>query len=307
MKREFYFRSKDKETQIHAIEWKPEGEVKGVLQLCHGMVEYIDRYHDFAEFMSKQGYYVVGHDHLGHGQSVVSEDKLGYFAEKKGNDRVIGDIHQLRLKTEEKYSGIPYFMMGHSMGSFLVRQYAGVYGEGLSGVIIMGTGNQATVTLNAGMFVCKFISMLRGWEHRSKLVDSMAVGAYDKVFAKETDGSNWLSRNVDVVKKYKNDPRCGFRFTVNAYYNMFKGMKKMNDQEANGTTPKDLPVFFVAGDDDPVGNMGIGVRHVYEKYQKLGMKDVAIKLYPDNRHEILNEFDKEIVYQDLLNWLDSKR
>lgn len=304
MKREFYFLSKDEKTKIHAIEWIPQGPVKAVLQMCHGMVEFIDRYHDFAEFLSRNGYYVVGHDHLGHGKSVSSSDNLGFFHEKYGNEYVIGDIHQLRMEAEKKYPHVPYFIMGHSMGSFLVRQYIGVYGVGLSGAIIMGTGDQPTALLQAGKAMCRLTALFKGWRCRSSLVDSMAAGGYEKHFASESDGSSWLTRDAEIVKKYRMDPTCGFMFTVNAYYHMFSGMIKMNKQEKAGQITKGLPVVFVSGKDDPVGDYGKGVKKAYKKYKKNEMKDVKMKLYENDRHEILNELDKEQVYSDLLMWLD---
>jgi len=304
MKREFYFLSKDEKTQIHAIEWIPEGKPKAILQMCHGMVEFIDRYHDFAEFLSQNGYYVVGHDHLGHGKSVGSSDNLGFFHETNGNEYVIGDIHQLRMETEKKYAHLPYFIMGHSMGSFLVRQYIGIYGVGLSGAIIMGTGHQPTPLLIAGKAICKVIAAFKGWHCRSSFVDGMAAGGYEKHFSGEKDGSNWLSRDPEIVKKYRMDPTCGFMFTVNVYYHMFTGMAKMNKQEKAGQIPKGLPIAFVSGKEDPVGDYGKGVKKAYKRYKENGMKDVKMKLYEHDRHEILNELDKEQVYDDLLKWLD---
>jgi len=306
MKQEFRFLSQDKRTQIHAIEWIPEGEIKAVVQMCHGMVEYIDRYHDFATFLSQNGYYVVGHDHLGHGQSVSNSDRLGYFHKTKGNEYVIGDIHQLRVRTEKRFPNVPYFMFGHSMGSFLVRQYVGVYGFGLAGAIIMGTGDQPSVILGAGKALCKLTAFFRGWKYRSSFIDGMAAGGYNKAFEKETDGSNWLSRNPENVKKYKNDLHCGYMFTVNAYYHMFAGMMKMNRQEKTGQVPKRLPILFVAGKEDPVGNFGKGVEVVYRRYKQMGITDVMIRLYENDRHEILNELDKDKVYQDILKWLNYK-
>ena len=303
-KNEFFYLSQDGETQIHAIEWIPETPVKAVLQMCHGMVEYIDRYHDFAEFLAQNGYYVVGHDHLGHGKSISSTERLGYFHETNGNDIVLGDIHQLRIRTEEKYPHVPYFIMGHSMGSFLVRQYIGVFGFGLAGAIVMGTGNQSNLVLGAGRFICKIIALFRGWECRSPLVDNMAVGAYEKAFQGETDGSNWLSRNPENVRRYRGDLMCGYMFTVNAYYHMFLGMSRANAQEKAGSIPKSLPVLFVAGKDDPVGDFGKGVKKVYKRYKLSGMQNVKIRLYEEDRHEILNELDRDQVYQDLLLWLD---
>ena len=302
MKNEFYYPSSDGINQIHAIEWIPEGEVQAVLQMCHGMVEYIDRYHEFAEFLAKNGYYVVGHDHLGHGKSVTDLEKLGFFHEKNGNKYVVADIHRLRQDTQTKCPNVPYFIMGHSMGSFLVRQYIGIYGEGLSGAIIMGTGDQPNFVLGAGKMLCKLIATCKGWNYRSKLVDSMAAGGYNKRFKGETDTSGWLSRNPENGAKYINDPLCGYMFTVNGYYHMFAGMKKMNSQEKGEKIPKELPVFFVAGAQDPVGNFGKGVEKVFKRYQKCGMKNVTMKLYENDRHEILNECDKEQVYQDILAW-----
>lgn len=142
MKKDFYYLSRDGKTQIHAIEWIPESEVRGILQICHGMVEYIERYEEFASYMCEHGYCVVGHDHLGHGKSINTEADYGYFPEQDGNRFVIGDIQQLRVMTEKEYPNLPYLMLGHSMGSFLLRQYLTMYGEGLAGAVIMGTGYQ---------------------------------------------------------------------------------------------------------------------------------------------------------------------
>lgn len=306
MKNEFYYPSKDGRTQIHAIEWTPEGEVKAVLQMCHGMVEYIGRYHEFASFLAGKGYYVVGHDHLGHGKSVLSSDKLGYFAEKDGNTHVIGDIHQLRVKTEQKYPGVPYFMLGHSMGSFLLRQYLGMYGAGLSGAVIMGTGHQPGIVLASGKLLCRVIAAFKGWEYRSSLINNMAFGGFNKRFESETDGSNWLSRNAENARNYAKDPLCTFVFTVNAYYNMFCGIQEVNRQEKAGKIPKSLPVFLAAGQDDPVGNFGKSVENLSKKYIECGMTDVKLKLYERDRHEILNEVDRKMIYQDIYEWMENR-
>lgn len=203
MKNEFYFLSKDGVTQIHGIEWTPEGEVTAVLQMCHGMVEYIDRYHEFATFMAEHGVYVVGHDHLGHGQSVTSPEKLGYFSGNEGNWCVVSDIHQVRLMTEKKYPNVPYFMLGHSMGSFLVRQYLGQYSKRISGAIIMGTGEQPNMILTGGKLICKIIGMIKGWNYRSTFINNMAIGGYEKKM-----GKAWLTKDQTVVERYTADPLC---------------------------------------------------------------------------------------------------
>ena len=301
MRKEFYFPSKDGLTQIHAVEWIPEGEIKGCLQIAHGMVEHIERYDDFAAFLASKGICTVGHSHLGHGKSVVDKSKLGYFAAPKGNACVIGDIHELRTMIQKKYPNVPYFMLGHSMGSFLIRQYLGLHGEGLAGAIIMGTGEQSDLIVAGGKMVCKVIAAFKGWEHRSRFVNSLVIGAFEKEM-----GKGWLSKNTENVKKYAADPLSGFIFTLNGFYHMFDGISKMNWLEKGGKFPKELPVFFVAGSEDPVGAHGKGVETVYGRYLEKGAKDAKIKLYEGDRHEILNEYDKEVVFDDLLNWIMEK-
>ena len=298
MKKEFYYPSKDGLTQIHTMEWIPEGEVKGCLQIAHGMVEHIKRYDIFATFLASKGIYTVGHSHLGHGKSIVDRSKLGYFATPNGNECVIEDIHQLRQITQKKYPDMPYFMLGHSMGSFLIRQYLGLYGSGLSGAIIMGTGEQPDLIVAGGKLVCKVIAAFKGWEHRSRFVNSLVIGAFEKEM-----GNGWLSRNEENVKNYVSDKLNGFIFTLNGFYHMFDGISKMNGLEKSGKFPKELPVFFVAGSEDPVGAHGKGVETVYGRYLAKGAQNAKIKLYEGDRHEILNEDDKEVVFEDLYNWI----
>lgn len=298
MRNEFYFPSKDGETKIHAIEWIPKGEIRAGLQIVHGMTEHIMRYDEFASYLAERGIYVVGHSHLGHGKSVTGPEKMGYFHAPDGNACVIGDIHELRTKTQAKYPEVPYFMMGHSMGSFLLRQYLGNYSEGLTGAIIMGTGDQPDIALGAGRLVCKVAAAFKGWEYRCGFVNNLVTGSFEKKL-----GKGWLSRNEENVKAYEEDPLCGFVFTLNAFYHMFEGMAKMNAQEKSGKLPKELPMFFVAGSEDPVGASGKGVQAVYRRYLSKGVKDVNIKLYEGDRHEILNEEDRSVVYKDIFEWL----
>lgn len=302
-KREFGYLSRDRVTKIHSIEWIPDGEIVGILQMCHGMVEYIDRYDEFAAYLAGKGFYVVGHDHLGHGKSVRSQEDYGHFDEAKGNQYVVGDIHILRLRTMKKYPDIPYFMLGHSMGSFLVRQYLTMYGQGLAGAIIMGTGYQPLPVLLAGQFLCRILAALKGWRHRSPLVDGLCLGVYRRHFKSGGGAGDWTTSDPQMWEKYTQDPLCHFRFTLAGYYQMLEGMKALARSDSMKRLPKDLPVFFVAGEDDPVGAFGKGVRKVYEKYKAAGMENVDLKLYRDDRHEILNETDRDKVYEDLYLWL----
>ena len=200
MKDEFYFPSKDGNTEIHTIEWKPEGQVKAVLQLSHGMVEYVDRYSEFAEYLCEKGFYVVGNDHLGHGKSVQSKSEYGFFNEKYGNACVLGDLHTLRQRTMKKYPDVPYFMLGHSMGSSLLRQYIQMYGNGLSGAIIMGTMSEQNKTeLKIGKDLCRILAVLKGWHYRSKLVDKMVNGPFCKKFKPARTRADWVTSDTGSV------------------------------------------------------------------------------------------------------------
>ena len=305
MRDEFYFPSKDGNTEIHTIEWKPEGEVRAVLQICHGMVEYIRRYDEFAQFLCGEGYYVVGNDHLGHGKSIQAKSEYGFFNEKYGNACVLGDMHTLRQRTEKKYPGVPYFMLGHSMGSSLLRQYIQMYGNGLSGAVLMGTvADHKKAALLFGKRLCRVMAAFRGWHYRSKMVDNLVLGAYNKKFKPARTRADWITSDNENLDMYVADPLCSFMFTVNAYYNVFSGMIGIQRKESVYMIPKGLPVLFVSGADDPVGEFGKGVRKIYEKYRAAGIRDVTLRLYTGDRHEILNETDRDQVYKDLLGWFE---
>lgn len=305
-KREFTWTSRDGVTQIHGIEWIPEGKIRAVLQMAHGMVEYIDRYDAFAEFLCSHGFYVVGHDHLGHGESVQSEEAYGFFHETRGNEYVIGDMHKLREMTQKKYPDVPYFMLGHSMGSFLIRQYMELYGKGLAGVIVMGTGAQPAVVLAAGRMLCRAIAAVKGWHYRSSLVDQMVFGSFNKRFEPVRTDKDWLTKDEKIVDAYRANPWCSFQFTVNAYYHLFRAIQYAQDKKNIRKIPESLPIFFVAGAEDPVGNFGEHVKRAAKVCRECGVKDVRVKLYENDRHEILNETDREQVFADLLEWMEER-
>jgi len=304
MKKEFTYPSADGKTQIHAISWLPEGKVRAVLQIAHGMVEFIDRYDRFAGVLNEEGILVVGNDHLGHGQSVTDPSNLGYFGSPDGNAFIIRDMHQLRQQTEQQYPQVPFFLLGHSMGSFLARQYIEMYGQGLAGAIIMGTGYQTGGTLNAGKMLCKLIGSVRGWHYRSRFINNMAIGAYSKAFQPARTPADWLTRDEAVVDAYLHNPLCTFTFTVNGYYHLFRGLQYAEAPANLNKIPKKLPVLVVSGGKDPVGNFGKDPVRVAEIYKQTGLKDVTCKIYPEDRHEVLNEMDKETVDRDILEWIE---
>ena len=299
--------STDGKTQISAGYMRPSGAAKAVLQIAHGMQEHISRYEDFAAFLAERGFVVAGNDHLGHGESINSPDDLGYFGEGASN-LVVGDMHQLRKAMQAKYPGLPYFMLGHSMGSFMLRKYLALNGKGLAGAIVMGTGFTPAGTTKAGLAVINGLSRVRGERHKSQFVANLAFGKDYKPYdmtGTEPERS-WLSHNVENVKAYYADPLCGFPFTLNGYRGLMEAVQFSCAQENVNAIPVNLPILLVSGALDPVGGAGAGVRKVHDMMSIAGIRDLELKLYPGMLHEILNEPDHDVVYADLEAWMEAR-
>ena len=305
MREEFFMPSNDGKTKLHGYVWKPEGEAKAVLQLVHGMVEYIGRYSDFAEFLTKSGFAVIGHDHLGHGQSVLDETKLGYFAEKDGARIVLEDMHAVTGKAKELYPDVKHFILGHSMGSFMVRRYLTLFGNEVDGAIIMGTGFIPSALAGVGKTMSKMVKSMKGEFHRSKMLTGLALGSNNKPFEPARTPVDWLSRNTENVDRYVADPLCGYLFTTSAYVDFFTVIGDIQKKENLEKMPKELPILITSGELDPVGGKK-AVESLKAQYDELGMKDVTVELYPEDRHEILNEVDRGTVYENIQKWLESK-
>ena len=306
VKKDFYYPSSDGQTRIHAISWEPEGTPKGIVQIVHGMVEYIGRYDEFARYLTEDGFLVCGEDHLGHGESVISDKYHGFFG-KDGNSWVISDIHRLRQIMQEEHPDLKYLMLGHSMGSFLVRQYITEencdYAKGLSGVVVMGTGWQPDIVLRAGMMVAR----MQGIDKigvQSKMIEGMSFGQYLRKIPNARTISDWLTKDNDIVDRYRDDPYCTFHFTPNAFFHMFGGMIKAHDKKRMKNLPEGMPLLLTSGAEDPVGNWGEGVRKAYMVYLENTKCKVDIRLYDNDRHEILNETDRQTVFEDLRLFFD---
>ena len=304
-KEEFYFDSNDKLTKLKAVKYLPEEKPTAVLLVVHGMCEHIGRYDKFARFIADNGISFYGYDLLGHGDSITSEDKLGYFAEE-GYKIVQSDTLDLLKIVKEENPDVPCFIMGHSMGSFITRYFLSEHGDMLDGAIIMGTGNQPLIALKLGVLITKIIATFKGWKYRSSFVNSLVLGAYNKKFEPSDTHCEWLSRNHDSNEEYFKDPKCGHCFTLNGFLNLFETIIKTQDKNQLIKMPKDLPIFFVSGDEDPVGSNGKEVKDAYNIFKELGMKDVKMKLYPNERHEILAELDADTVFNDILNWIKER-
>ena len=305
IKETFHFLSKDGKTKMHAVKWIPKSaKVRAVMQITHGMVEYIERYEEFACFLAEKGFVVAGHDHLGHGASVSDESQWGYFAAKKPSETVVADIYQVTRILQNQYPDCPYFILGHSMGSFLLRRYLTLHSEDVTGAVICGTGSQPDILTGSGMLLCGLIGLFRGGHYRSRLVTDLCFGKPYAQFDKtgEDISRNWLSKNEESIKAYYQDPRCTFIFTVNGYYGLFSTIYYDNHMRNISKIRKNLPVFFIAGEQDPVGNFGEGVKKAYAQYRQAGIRDVKMKLYKDDRHEILQENDRGKVFADIYQW-----
>ncbi len=304
-KEEFYFPSRDNRTKIHALRWTPETDRPVcIVQIVHGMAEYADRYEEFARFLTDRGVVVTGEDHLGHGKSAVEGKNYGYFCEQDPATVVVRDVHRLKKMTQEAYPGVPYILLGHSMGSFIVRNYLCRYGSGIDGALILGTGMQPAALLAVSKLTAGIQKLFYGDNHISRLIDRGAFGAYNKKIPSPNTAMDWLSRDEAKVKEYMEDPLCGFTFTVNGFSTLFTLISRIRKKENLEKIPKNLPVHFASGDADPVGNYGKGVRAAYDSLKKAGMNQLSLKLYESDRHELLNEKDRGQVMEDLWQWIE---
>ena len=305
---EFTFLSTDGKTQLHGMRWEPEGgSVRAVLQICHGVAEHIARYDAFARYLNGLGIAVVGHDHLGHGLSLPEGGTPVYFGEGNTWNTVVDDIYVLHQRIRLWYPDVPLCIMGHSMGSFLTRTYLIRYPGTVKAAIIMGTGWQPKAVIAGGMAVAKAVGAVVGENGTSDLVTNLAFGAYNKLFAPNRTSCDWLSADENNVDAYMADPLCGADATVGLFRQMLSGIR-FNQKLSNlrQMDPR-IPVLFVAGEKDPVGDCGNGVRRTYQEFRRAGVQDCTLKLYPGLRHEILNEkAQQQQVFEDIGQWLTSK-
>ena len=287
---------------LNCYRWMPEGEPVASLQIVHGMTEHILRYSDFASYLNSRGIAVYGHDHLGHGGT--SEEK-GFIAEENGDDMLVSDMGLVNARMVSDLPGIPHFVMGHSMGSFVTRRFLTVGGRNIDAAVIMGTGQQAGYQVSLALSIAKLLCMVEGRHHRSELLNNLVFGNYDKHFTEPDLPNKWLCSNPDALRAYDADPDCGFRFTDAAYRDLFTMIRRVGKREGFGNIPKDLPVLFVSGQDDPVGDFGKGVERAKAGLEEYGLSP-EMRLFPGMRHEILNEKGNAEVYGFIGDWLCEK-
>ena len=306
VRNEFTFPSADGRTAIHAAEWLPETAPRAVLVLSHGVSEHILRYEPFAAFLTERGFAVCGHDHLGHGTSVAEGAPRLYFGPRGSWDDVVRDLYARRELAGKRFPGVPVFLLGHSMGSFLARTYLIRYPGTVAGAILMGTGQMVPAVLAAARVLAAEEARRVGEDHASPLVTKLAFETYNRRFAPNRTAFDWLAANEESVDRYIADPLCGGDTTTGLFREMLSGIAYVAKRENLRKMNLNTPVLFISGEDDPVGDMGKGVRRAYAAFRRAGVRDAELKLYPGLRHEILNEADRETVYRDILDWLESR-
>ena len=302
-KESIHFRSADGKTQVAGYLYAPP-EAKAILQISHGMCEYIGRYEHMIEVLCAAGYAVCGNDHLGHGSTGDPKD-WGFFAEKDGYRLVLEDLHTMNVLAREKWPGLPLILLGHSMGSFYARWFAEKYPDALDALVVSGTGGPGAL-MKVGKAMAAGLAKLKGPRYVSEFMVNISTGSYSKGIEDSGSPSVWLSRDPAVWAAYDSDPMCQFRFTVSAYRDMLTAHVHVNSAAWAQALRKDLPVYVYSGEMDPVGDYGKGIRAVGQLLEDAGMEDVTVRLYPGGRHEMHNETNKEEVFRDLIAWCDAR-
>ena len=303
---EFSFNSSTGENKIYACKCIPDCKPRAVIQIAHGVADYINRYREFMEYMAEKGFVVAGNDHLGHGQNIKNEFDVGFFAAENGWTHAVRDMDNLRDILREEYHDIPYILLGHSMGSFLARTYAINYPNKYDALILSGTGHMSPAVTTAGFALCQAAVKKYGPRKNAKLLNDIAFGAYNKKIDNPKTAFDWINSDDEMVAKYVADPLCGFICKTSLYRDMMGGIRFITNQKNIDKMNKESPVYFFAGKEDPVGEYGAGVERAYKAFCHAGIRDVFMKLYPGGRHEMLNEPNRLQVYDDILQWIEMR-
>lgn len=304
MREDFWYDSKGA-GKIHGCRWTPEESPKAVVQIVHGIAEFIERYDEFAAYLNGLGFLVVAEDHMGHGQSVGENGIQGYF--HGGWFTAVEDTMTLLRETQAAYPDIPYVLFGHSMGSFMARTILCKYPDsGISAAVICGTGWQPAVLLPPVTRFIEAVCRKDGEDKPSAFLENLVFGSYNKRVEHPRTAYDWLSRDAKIVDAYIAHPMCGFIPTAGLLREMMKGLTYIEKPAHLEAMKKDLPVFFVAGGDDPVGSYGKGVKRAVGEFKKAGMTDVSCRIYPLCRHEILNEINRQEIFEDIGGWVLKK-
>lgn len=307
---EHYFPSESGFVRIHTVCWYPDPsrfpQPKAVLQIAHGMVDHVERFDALARYMANRGFVVAGNDHLGHGGSVDSPADLGYFAPRNGRDAgsyVVADMHRLTRILKKRYPSLPYFLLGHSMGSFMARRYLMQYGEELTGAVILGTGNQPPLLVGFGKLLAGLTGLVKGDRYRSRLLYKALFGGYNRRIPSPATPSDWLTTDPAIVRDYVKDPKCSYYFTVNGYIGLFDTIRYVSSKKNMHRMPPSLPVLMASGCEDPVGGYGRDVKRLFKRFCGC-LWSVELRLYEGCRHELHSEKNRDEIFEDLCGWME---
>ncbi len=302
-KQEIYYDSRDNISKIHAVIWIPDKEIRCILIVSHGMAEYIERYDEFAVFMAEHGILTAGNSHLGHGKSIGENGMAGYFCKQDAATVLVRDVHRLKKAIQRDYPGIPCIIMGHSMGSFVVRNYLFRYGSGVDGAVIVGTGMPGRALTALSKAIAGIQAFFLGGKHKAKMLNKLAFGSYNKRIEQPECFFDWLSVNKENVEAYMEDPLCGFLFTVNGFQTLFELIYRLHNKKNLQNIPKELPILLLSGGEDPVGDYGKGVSLIEQSLKNAEINDITVSIYKKSRHEVLNEKNRHEVYEEIINWI----
>ena len=292
--------------EIKYYKWSEVVNPKGIVQIVHGMTEYALRYDYFAKKLCENGYIVYAHDQRGHGETSPKDEEKGYIADDEGFDILVENVKELTDVAKKENSNLPIILFGHSMGSFVSQRYIELYGNGIDGVILSGTNGKPDRITKLGILISKIEIMLKGRKAKSKLMDKLSFGDFNSNFKPTRTDYDWLCSVNEEVDKYIESPVCGFICSTSFYYDLIRGLWKINKKENLNNIPKNLPIYIFAGDKDPVGKFGKGIVKLYDTYKSIGIYNLNYKLYSNGRHEMLNENNKDEVIKDLLDWINNK-
>ncbi|MEI6124759.1 MAG: lysophospholipase [Bacteroidota bacterium] len=308
MKTDTFMLTADDFTHIFVHSWIPEqpNEIKGIVQIAHGMAEHALRYHDFATYLVLQGYMVFANDHRGHGKTAGNERNLGILANTNSWQAVLGDMLMLNRHIHRLFPDKNIILLGHSMGSFYARAYLQIYPETISGIILSGTAWQAPLLLSTGLAVAKIQCLLKGDDNPSRMLTLLAFAAFNKKIKPIKTPFDWISRDEAICRNYTQDALCGFVCSSSFFRELFRLMKFVHRDDLYGQLNRNFPILILSGTMDPVGNYGQGPKQMLRFLDKKGFMNMEIKLYPQGRHEMLNEMNRAEVWDDLREWLGRK-
>ena len=308
MKTNSFIISAEDDVHIFVYSWLPDdvNSIKGIIQIAHGMAEHAARYEEFATYMISQSYAVFANDHRGHGKTAGSIEDMGIIAGNNSWKAVLHDMLLLNQNIQASFPNKNIILLGHSMGSFYARAYLNMYPATISSVIISGTAWHSALLLAFGLGVAKLQCLLRGDGNRSHLLDKLSFGAVNDKFKPNKTPFDWLSRDEEACQKYTDDAFCGFICTSSFFRELFRLLKYVHRKELYAKLNQDFPILLFCGSMDPVGNFSEGPQRLYHFLKHKGFTNVKLKLYPDGRHEMLNETNRSEVYEDVKKWIESQ-